>query len=195
MTQVSHLCKKGILLDNGSMIFKGDMQHAISSYLNSNIRNNHIDIDSLPRTGIKVGDMRIKTLKLVGISNDLEISEGDSITLEIWFDVYDPIDELVIGFSLTDFYGNNVVECRSTSSISKMKVMRGSHKASVSFTPALAAGAYNLNLGARSEKGHLEYIPSVVTMDILPSKNAFEEWNKPSVGIVMVESQWNFETF
>jgi ABC-type polysaccharide/polyol phosphate transport system ATPase subunit len=194
MAQVNLLCKKGILLDSGKVLFDGDMPHAITSYLQNNVKGNKIDVGSLPRQGLKANDVKIKTLFLPNIPMGLEIHEGETIEIEVEFDVYNLIEELVFGFSLTDFYGNNVVECRSTSTINKLKINVGSYKLSVTCEAPLSSGTYNLNLGCRSEKGHIEFIPSVVTLEILPSKDGFEEWNKPSAGLIIAKSHWNFES-
>jgi hypothetical protein len=32
-----------------------------------------------------------------------------------------------------------------------------------------------------------------MTIEFLPAKNGQEEWNKPSAGILLVDSKWNLE--
>lgn len=192
MTQVKQLCKKGLLLDQGKVLYSGDMQQAIAVYLSNSIRNNTIDIDSLPRAGIKSDDIRIKSLRMHNVSNEMKIREDSEITFELEYEVYDLINELVMGFSLTDFYGNNIIECRSTSTEKKLRMEPGCYKTEVNFKLCIGSGTYGLNVGARSDKGHLEYIPSVATLDVFSDDLVSEEWNKPSAGIVSVPSHWKF---
>jgi lipopolysaccharide transport system ATP-binding protein len=192
ITQVNQLCTAGILLDQGNIVYQGTIHDATAAYLSNNTRtNNEIDVDSLPRAGVKTDELRFKSLKLLNNSNDLKIKEGSSISFHFEFEVCTIISELIVGFSLTDFYGNTVVECRSTPN-KKMDMIAGLYQASVSFAPTLAPGAYNLNLGARSHKGHIEFVPSIVTLDILPLKDE-EEWSRASAGIVVVSCEWDFK--
>jgi ABC-type polysaccharide/polyol phosphate transport system ATPase subunit len=190
MTQVSTLCQTGMLLDQGKVAFSGDIHSAISAYLTTNKKNDFIDVSTLPRLGVNTGELAIKELKILNLIDHHEIVEGDSINLEIGFEVRQPIEELVLGISLTDFLGNNVVECRSTSSEKRMSLEKGYYTTLLNFQPHLSSSSYNLNLGARSSKGHIEFVPSVATIEISPSKNVYEEWNKPSAGLISVASTW-----
>jgi ABC-type polysaccharide/polyol phosphate transport system ATPase subunit len=192
LSQVNQLCTGGILLDQGKVIFQGNVHDTIAAYISNNIRENEIDVSSLPRAGVKSDELSIRSLKLVNVSNDLKIKEGSQISFAIDFQAHKPVSELIIGFSLTDFNGTTVVECRSSALNRKLDVAAGAYKATVEFKPNLAPGTYNLNLGARSHKGHIEYIPSVVTIDILPEKEE-EEWSRASAGILVVHSEWEIK--
>lgn len=194
MSQIKQLCKKGVLLNKGQVVHTGDMQSTIASYVSESVRHNYIDVDSLPRAGIRSDELRIRNIKILNADDSLEITEGKNISLELVYQVHKNIEELVLGFSITDFYGNNIIECRSSSSIDKMNVVPGIYRATVSFNPDILPGTYNLNIGARSSKGHIEYVPSVTSIDILPLHHGFEEWNKPSAGIVNTKSNWTFNT-
>ncbi|MBL0742445.1 ABC transporter ATP-binding protein [Chryseolinea lacunae] len=193
MTQVKQLCKKGVLLDQGKLQFVGNMHDAISGYLNNSVRNNNIDVSSLGRMGTKSPDFTIQTMRVLNVKEDLQVLEGDKLSLEIEYEVFAPINELVVGFSLTDFYGNNVVECRSTASYKKFEGAVGRYRARVDVFPGVSSGTYNLNVGARSDVSHLEFIPSVASLDILPAVSELEEWNKSSAGILSVKSDWDIK--
>lgn len=193
MNQVKQLCQKGILLDQGKLSFEGNMHDAISAYLNNTARNTYIDVGTLARMGSHSDEFSFHTLRVLNTEADLQIREGGGINLEMEYEVYKPIQELVLGFSLTDFYGNNIIECRSTSTQRKLVGVPGRYRVRVELMPGIAPGTYNLNLGARSDKGHLEFIPSVTSLDILSSSTDLEEWNKPSAGMISVNSQWSID--
>lgn len=193
MNQVKQLCQKGILLDQGRLSFEGNMHDAISGYLNNTARNTYIDVGTLARVGSHSDEFCILSLRVLNTEADLQIKEGDVLSLEIEYEVYTPIQELVLGFSLTDFYGNNIIECRSTSTHKKLVGIPGRYRARVEVTPGVSPGTYNLNLGARSDKGHLEFVPSVTSLDILSSATNLEEWNRPSAGMISVNSHWRID--
>jgi ABC-type polysaccharide/polyol phosphate transport system ATPase subunit len=193
MAQVKALCRTGLFLEKGQVAYQGAMKDAISAYLSGTNNGFYIDVDSLPRAGVQNSDLRIKRLKIKNLMNGNAIHEGDEVEFEIGFQVNTPIHELVMGFSFTDFYSNNMIEGRSTSTLPSKSLDVGTYTAYVKFPIPLAANTYNLNLGARSEKGHIEFIPSVSSIEIMPAASQFEEWNKPSAGLVISPSAWEIQ--
>ena len=158
-------------------------------YVLGNKISNIIDISKLPRAGSKSLDFNID--KIYFHTDIAGIREDDTITFELEFKCLKAMNELVVGFSITDTLDAHLIECRSTASIPIINIERsGSYTIRVSFKPNLRAGVYVLNIGARNVNGFLEYIPSVTNIEILPS-GEYEEWNKPSAGIMNTFSEWN----
>ena len=50
MTSVRHLCHKGILLENGMIKYKGDIETTINQYMVSSVPDSNIPIADIPRT-------------------------------------------------------------------------------------------------------------------------------------------------
>lgn len=188
LSQVQSLCTNGILLQEGKVIHQGAMNSVIAKYLSSGDAKYYIDVRNFPRRGIQSDAFQIES---IGINEGNPILENETITLEISFKTKEPINELVMGFSLTDMLNNIIIECRSTSSYKIYNLKDAANKTIyVSFNPRLKAGIYNLNLGARSAKGMFEHLPSVTTIEIIPKKESEEEWNKRSEGLLITESHW-----
>lgn len=188
LSQVQTLCNNGILLQEGKVIHQGPMNTVIGKYLSSGETKYYIDVKKFPRLGIKSDAFKIES---IGINKGDPIFENETVTLEIEFMNSQAINELVIGFSITDMLNNVLIECRSTATHKKYNLAEPEKKTiSVSFNPRLKAGIYNLNVGARSVKGMLEHLPSVTTIEIIPKKNGEEEWNKQSEGLVITDSNW-----
>ncbi len=187
LSQVQSLCKKGMLLENGLLKTTGDINKVLSEYVMGNKTSNFIDVSKLPRVGTKSLDF---TIEKISFHTDLAgVMEGQPITFEIEFEC-NAMRELVLGFSITDTLDTHLIECRSTSSLPIINIDRsGRYTIRASFIPNLRAGVYLLNIGARNVNGFLEYVPSVTNIEILPG-GEFEEWNKPSAGIVNTTSQW-----
>lgn len=188
LSQVQSLCSSGVLLQEGKVLYNGPMNNVLSRYLSSGETKYYIDVKNFPRLGVKHKSFQLESL---GINKGNPIFENEPVTLEISFSNSQPINELVVGFSITDMLNNVIIECRSTSTYKKFNLTNPDKKTlTVTFNPRLKAGIYNLNLGARSVKGLFEHIPSVASIEIIPKKENEEEWNKQSEGLLITESHW-----
>ena len=188
LSQIQGLCKKGMLLENGQLKMTGDINKIISEYVLGSQQSKSIDITQLPRMGPKSLDFNIRKITF---TNDVTtIYEDDTISFDIEFECKNTMQELVLGFSIKDTLDTHLIECRSTSSIPIINIDKtGIYTITVTLKPNLSAGVYVLNIGARNVNGSLEYVPSVTNIEILPS-GEYEEWNKPSAGIVKTPSNW-----
>ncbi len=188
LSQIQGLCKKGMLLENGQLKMTGDINKIISEYVLGSQQSKSIDVTQLPRMGLKSLDFNIRKLTF---TNDITtIYETDSITFEMEFECKNKIQELVLGFSIRDTLDNHLIECRSTSTLPIINIdTPGIYTIKVTLKPNLSAGVYVVNIGARNVNGSLEYVPSVTNIEILPNIN-YEEWNKPSAGIINTTSIW-----
>ena len=190
MAHVEALCNCGILLSSGTITFKGSITEAVSHYLMGAEFNQNIDLERLPRVGIRNDGLTLLRARI--ITGERKILEGESVELEITFKVTMDIDELVLGFSLSDHHAT-LVESRSSADYKTLNVKKGNiYKACVKVTPQLVAGMYNLNIGARCPQGNLEYIPSVTKIEILREhKLDYEHWNHPVSGKVLINQNWS----
>lgn len=188
LSQIQGLCKKGLLLENGHLKSTGDINKIISEYVLGNQLSKQIDVSLLPRMGPKSLDCSIRKITF---TNDISsVYENDTISFEMEFECMNTMQELVVGFSIKDTLDTHLIECRSTASYPVLNIEKtGTYTIKVTLTPNLSAGVYVLNIGARNVNGFLEYIPSVANIEILPSTE-FEEWNKPSAGILNTLSKW-----
>lgn len=191
LLQVQNLCKTGLLLEKGKVMYSGDINKTISEYVNSGGSSaNFVDLTTLPSAGTKNDDFDFKSLKLPFLK-DACIEEGDELTVDIAFNANLLFKEILVGITISDD-STTLIECRSTASMDNYSLNElGEYIFRVKFDVKLKAGTYNINLGARATVGLLQYIPSVSKLEILP-KNAFiEEWKRPSAGLLVVDSSWN----
>jgi lipopolysaccharide transport system ATP-binding protein len=189
LSQVQGLCKKGMLLENGQLKMLGDINRVVNEYVLGNKLQQSIKLIDLPRMGPKSNDFWLTALEY--INDSTQIREGDMISFNLTFDCKVPIKELIVGFNIMDPIGNVLIECRTSATHKELNIEHaGAYTYNVSFQPHLSAGVYVINAGARCLHGTLEYVPSVSTLEILPRDNGYEEWNKPSAGIIDAHSTW-----
>lgn len=112
MTAVKNLCKSGILLENGTVKFSGNVEDTINQYLaiNPDMFGHAISerTDRLGNGLIRVKDVFLRNRQGAQIE---EVFTGDYIRIEFNLEVEKGVDtsEMIIACSLTDSYDNSVV--------------------------------------------------------------------------------------
>lgn len=192
LSQVQGLCKKGILLENGLLTFDGDINTAISRYTEIGNKNKVVDVTKCNRMGPRDTAFTITSLKITNKTSGVdEIFEQDIIQVEIGFKATADFEEVAIYVGISDSLDNQLIGCRSTSTFPFLTIKKDEQKTIKTEIPLnLIAGIYYIRLGASQLKGTLEFIPSVTTIEILPSKLIWEEAKKPSVGIFINHLKW-----
>lgn len=86
MAAVKTLCSKGIVLENGKVIFSGSTEDAITQYLQGDMINQRL-IDIQQRTGNK--KVIFKSVKVYGNDQTINPVTGDKMTME--FEIENPL--------------------------------------------------------------------------------------------------------
>jgi len=192
LSQVQGLCKKGMLLENGQLIYSGNIADAITKYTFSGRKDTIVDVTKYPRVGAKDMDFLITSLKIANANKDIiDLYEEDRLELELEFISRVSLEEVAISIGITDSHDNQLIVCRSTATLPNLQV-EPNKKYTVKTTIALnlLAGVYHISLGAAHLKGILEYIPSVTSIEILPKTTNYEDARKPSVGLLITHLNW-----
>jgi ABC-type polysaccharide/polyol phosphate transport system ATPase subunit len=190
LSQVQSLCTRGLLLQHGILGLQGDIGKVIQKYVHGANKGTVVEVGSFPRGGHGIGGFRFEKIEML-IPSDI-IYEGDPLRFQVIFRVEHTIREALVGITISDAY-QTLVECRSTATLASLDLEPGQQGIEVELLPNLAAGNYTINLGARCLGGLLEYVPSVMNIEILPNPGLeAEDWKKGSAGVIMVKSDWSF---
>ena len=109
MTAVRNLCKSGVVLENGRIVYNGTAESAIEKYLTSN--SSQVDKTIDKRTD-RVGDGRIKVKNILLKNNKgAEVSDvfvGEYLRLEFHLEVSDDVDlsKMIVACNLCNPYGD-----------------------------------------------------------------------------------------
>jgi lipopolysaccharide transport system ATP-binding protein len=193
MGAVELLCSRGLLLDHGKAIYIGNISKTISEYLIGNGSSGEIDLESFPRVGTYNEGITLKRLKLNSLNG--EYKEGDTIELEMEFNADLDLNDVVVGFSISDNY-TALIESRSSVIGERINVRKGhQYRALAKVDSKLTSGIYQLNIGARYPKGNLEFIPGVAKLEIMQdTKNESTElWKRPIAGKILIDQEWKIE--
>lgn len=194
LLQVQGICKKGMLLEHGVLKLSGDINKVVSEYTITGKNNYEIDVTKIPRLGPKVNHFNITKLKIINATDpgDQLFREEDVMHLEISFISSEEIKDCVIAFTVSDVHGNPLIDCRSTQDHPAISVTPNvEYTVTAKFGIPLRAGNYQLNLGAASFYGIMEYIPSVANLEILPKIDDHDNaLYKPTAGILLFYPKW-----
>ncbi len=192
LSQVQGLCKKGMLLENGLLTFAGDINAAISKYTETGNSERVVDVTKCNRVGPRELAFSITSLKITNVTSESnEIFEEDTIEMEIGFEAKNDFEEVIMAFAISDGLDNQLIVCRSSSTLPSFSLKRNiPHIIKTKVSLALNAGVYHISLGASHVKGILEYVPSVTTIEILPTNTEWEEAKKPTVGLLITHLDW-----
>ncbi len=192
MGAVEKLCGTGILLENGKCTTRGEIQSVIAKYIFGDKNPSEVNLDNFAREGQNHEGLRIKFLKLLTPPD--QIVEGGKLELEIEFVAEKALEDVVLGFTLSDNY-STLVESRTSAQYKNFVTGKGiTYKARAVVSTKLVAGLYQVNLGARFIKGNLEYIPGVTRIEVLPMNDMkFDNWSNPIAGKILIDQNWKIE--
>lgn len=173
--------------------YEGDLNKVLYKYVHGDREGRDIDLSAYPRAGHSVPGFRFENISL--IYPEEQLYEGGTARFLIRYRRTAALQELVMGITVSDAY-QTLIECRSTASYPELSFNDNEATGTVEVTVPMSirAGSYTINMGARALSGLLEYIPSVMTLEVLPAEQTgFEEWNKPSAGVLLAESHWQIK--
>jgi lipopolysaccharide transport system ATP-binding protein len=117
MSAIARLCKNGIFLDSGGILFSGPIQETIS-YYDDWMNGKELSVENCMKRsgtgGIKVNNVWITNSKNIR-TNFIDRNEGISIHLDADAgDDYLGAEDVIIGIGIDDFEGRRLITCVSS---------------------------------------------------------------------------------
>jgi lipopolysaccharide transport system ATP-binding protein len=112
MASVKNLCKTGIVLQNGKVVYNGSAEDAVTHYLSGNMLEK--DVKLVDRTD-RIGNNKFKfiDIKFKDLNNNYvsAVISGEPIIFEITYENKEPIDhsKLILGLSFRDENEKNIL--------------------------------------------------------------------------------------
>ncbi len=194
MAAVRSLCERGILLVNGSKAFEGSAGECVDRYLTEITQNatNEVELTDVRRPKWIESSLRINRVRLATRDGRPLVRSGDPLEVEMAFTVQEPEEDLVLGFSVSSGDNVNILECRNSHSYGAIEqllpgeyTIRGRVEQNV-----LSPGFYVLNVGARSVRQYLDYVPQAMTFEIYSDQTVGSLWLDNVSACVRVPSDW-----
>jgi lipopolysaccharide transport system ATP-binding protein len=199
MPAVNALCTRCMVLRNGGVIFDGDVQKAIDIYYrnDSDVFQTGIIPNDYPRPGW-LGEAKFNKVVLKNRlgSETNSFLYKEPISLEIEFEVINPLDDvnIVVMLGMTD--GTNIIFQESIDKFKKaLEFSPGAYRANLTIDTSLLPGSYTVNMGMGHIKSgkDIDWVERVFDFDVSKiSVNADESYRwTANHGLVLGASKWD----
>lgn len=171
MSSVRHLCNSGIVLGNGQICFRGEIEGAIDYYMRSNMDEyNNVPIQDLPRMPHSSGILRFVSIEFVDSQGNICIPHsGRPLIIKVGFDVKDEqgISNSRFSVEIRDQYGSPMLYFPSELVTEDMSFSKGINYFQVRINKfPLSAGEYRVLLWSSVKQETADYIDSIIPMHV-----------------------------
>jgi lipopolysaccharide transport system ATP-binding protein len=196
-TAMRSLCGRGYFLEQGRVAHGGPIGECIDRYLETTNLETGADVVTrdFPRPEVVARDtsLRITRVRLQTPGNRALVHTGKSLDLEMEFEVTETVRSVVFGMGAHTRDNLRLFECRSVDCYGPIPVLTPG-KYSVYCTlqkNPLNPGWYTLLVGARCEKGGLDYLPDVMSLQVELAEKLESIWLQDRSGLIRQDSDWS----
>ncbi|MCF6182624.1 ABC transporter ATP-binding protein [Lutibacter sp.] len=176
MAAVKSLCTKGIVLENGGVVFEGEIDKCIDFYLlKSRSQTNLLPLERTDRIGS--GKIKIKNLKFLNRNKEevLGILSGDELNIVVEIDIFEKVnfDKLIISIAFQDSRKNTILLFSSDEMGAEFDNLKDSNNLKLRIPSLfLRGGEYNIRVviaeGGTRKENFLDMMDNVASINILP---------------------------
>jgi lipopolysaccharide transport system ATP-binding protein len=198
MAAVQNMCTRGVVLQQGKVIFIGDVDQAIKRYI-SELSNKNSKI-SLKERNDRRGNGALRFTQFHLEDNDCNVVEqiisGNPIKFIIDYESKNPveIERVAVGITISDLAGQNIVTLFSGYSGDQFVGLstQGQFECQVDSFP-LAAGSYKITLWSGIDGAEVfDWITDATTIDVL-SSDFYSTGRVPNIqihGPLLLKHSW-----
>lgn len=171
MASVRRLCSKGVVLNNGGIAHKGEIDDSINYYLQSSLHAiAGVSIDNLPRVGMVSGLMRFNSVEFVDYNNNPCTPHcGSPLRIRVGFYVKEQlgVSDVRISVEIRDSFGLPLMYFPSHLVLNSLFFTQGQHHISIDIDRLpLSEGSYKLLLWADSKQQCADWIDGIIPMEV-----------------------------
>ena len=169
MASIRHLCKSGIVLDNGRISFMGSAEEAVDTYMSSNIQNKfNGSILDYPRQKGCSGLIRFKSVVFLNKEGEeVDPHCGRFVRIQIRLEVQKRCENCELAIDLFTRSGTLLTNLSSIPVNGKMSLEKGEYNVSCDIERLpLTGGRYLLSLWSSVEGVCADYLEAAIPMDV-----------------------------
>lgn len=163
LVSIRHLCKHGVLLENGSVVCKGEINDVVDRYMESMSEESSLPISQLPRPQRFTDVLHFTDMKFLD-TNDQEIIPkcGGYVKIRVFYSVREPIKGCRVSIGLREIGGMTLIDLPSDLTTSLFSCERGSgHADCVIERLPLTGGNYRMSLWAECDRSISDFIDNI----------------------------------
>lgn len=190
MTAVSELCQRCLLLEHGRLIKEGSTSEVISDYLEK--VPIPVALGGAPSKDAKAWISDVKLLH-DGPSTSHEFLRGETLTVEIAYQVRDRVDSLAFGIAIEDrFQNTRVFACLSSILGLRLENVSGQGRVRIRFPHLdLVPGRYPLTISLNAERYQYDRRVGVRILDVVGDDESGLVLHGSRNGVVWLKHEWD----
>jgi lipopolysaccharide transport system ATP-binding protein len=200
MAAIENLCGRAVLLDQGRIVFIGDVKDCVTAYMDSgnSFKGADVDLSNHPARGTDSLPL-LKRVRLLDKSGDVKerFVSGEPMKIEFTFDPATTLRDPQFGIGINDWMGSRIFSITTYFSDSSLPPLDSQCKVicQIDAIP-LAPGRYTLCLSAGTlENLLIDNLEDAVSFDV-ESVDFYRNGRVPEArfGRVLVRSSWKIAT-
>ncbi|XLS28485.1 ABC transporter ATP-binding protein [Flavobacteriaceae bacterium M23B6Z8] len=178
MTAVANLCKRGILLDKGTVIMNDEIDKVIEGYLSMDSEISHeYDLSELKRSSGLFPVLQ----RLEFLTPEQEMTFGNDLSFRVFVDV-SRLSNITLGYLIRDEKGMSIMASNTHQYLKKIKVQKSKGYIDVVLKKIpLGPGKYRMSLYLGDGTYDLDILEGAISFYI--------HWNK-DIGISPPQKKW-----
>lgn len=177
MGSIRQLCYHGVLLENGSVKYMGDVNETVARYLTSNVGNAE---EKIINRRDKVGNKKVEVINVCfKHSNGETLGElfsGDFLEIDFHYRVNDAnvdLSKMIVSASFCDSYGNDFVEWVSDEmphDFSSLNPIEGQFSIKIPnlyLRPQMYSFSYQISLGSTAPENFCDKLTNARTLNVM----------------------------
>jgi lipopolysaccharide transport system ATP-binding protein len=199
MASMKALCKKGFLMEQGQLTFKGTMNETIEKYLSSTTKASYSGEIPSHASSINTGSVKFKKIKLLDDHGNAIDSVSYLSPMHLYFelDANDHFSDSLIDIRISTLDGVELVHAMNKyASSEKSKFKPGQNIIHCKLANQLQPGKYTFTIGVHQTNGvTLEYVENILDFNVLniAAGEAAGFMYDFKLGHVRFESEWVIE--
>ncbi len=194
MAAVRTLCGGAFLLEGGRLAFASDAASCVEHYLAGLQAQESLEVETsgLQRPMVELGDtLRITSVRLE-TQGGSTVRFGEPLAVEMRFECYKPVREVVFGFSIHSAEGPRLIQCLSLhggAPVASLQPGEGAITGRLPVNP-LMPGHYFLEVGARCASKGLDWLRELIHFEVVETRRIDHPWLETREGYFFAPSEW-----
>jgi lipopolysaccharide transport system ATP-binding protein len=187
MTSLQALCQRGIVLNNGSISFEGDIYSAVDHYMANANATNVSSLGESGRYGVQINEVSIRT----GQKSSNKIEPNGAFSVLVKGKLFEAQSKFDVNFAIYNEKNIKITQfgTRYHSFNTELSAGELNLEFRVDDNP-LAPGSYYLNFAVSNEHGVVMHVSNIVNFDIVPEAfSTSDKYPKLGESIIMLRTE------
>jgi lipopolysaccharide transport system ATP-binding protein len=174
MEAVLKHCRRGILVDGGSVVLTDNVQNVVSSYLAGQLVSSiTVDLSDKGRIDGLLGKARLTEVVRTDNKQSWSVPFGENLSFEVTAHSLIEMEDIELGIALGSARGFEVATWTNRCAATHLCLRPGANTFKIEYEGiSLLPGQYFLGFWIRSSRGIEDHIPEAVQFEVVPNSMA-----------------------